>query len=158
MVSLQIMKRGCSMVRNTLQLQQKSTNYRAGANRMDEMLEAIQPEFNLDTEDSPTSEVEEFFRLQKASEELLHEHTKVTVLAFVTWLMVITSKFFFSNNCSNELLKLIGDVLLNPNKLPKDMYHSMKHIKGLAWIMRRLMSAEIVVCFFGRNSRKKTNA
>jgi hypothetical protein len=33
-------------------------------------------EFDLDTEDPPTSEVEEFFRLLKALEESLHEHTK----------------------------------------------------------------------------------
>jgi hypothetical protein len=39
---------------------------------MDEMLEAIQAE---DTEDPPTAEVEAFFKLLKASEELLHEHT-----------------------------------------------------------------------------------
>jgi hypothetical protein len=96
-------------------------NDRADADRMDEMLEATWPEFDLDTEDPPTPEVEEFFRLLKASEELLHEHMKVTVLAFVTRLMAIRSKFFFSNNYYNELLKLIGDVLPNPNKLPKDM-------------------------------------
>jgi hypothetical protein len=77
------------------------------------------------------SEVDEFFRLLKASEESLHEHTKVTLLAFVTQLMAIKSKFFFSNNCYNELLKLIGDVLLNPNKLPKDMYNFKKLVKGL---------------------------
>jgi hypothetical protein len=77
------------------------------------------------------SEVDEFFRLLKASEESLHEHTKVTLLAFVTWLMAIKPKFFFSNNCYNELLKLIGDVLLNPNKLPKDMYNFKKLVKGL---------------------------
>jgi hypothetical protein len=35
---------------------------------MDEMPEAIQPEFNLDTKDPPTPEVEEFFRLLKALE------------------------------------------------------------------------------------------
>jgi hypothetical protein len=40
--------------------------------RMDEMLEAIQEEV---TEDPPTGEVEAFFKLLKASEELLHEHT-----------------------------------------------------------------------------------
>jgi hypothetical protein len=51
---------------------------------MDEMLESIRPEFDLDSEDPPTSEVEEFFRLLKASEESLHEHMKVTFLAFVT--------------------------------------------------------------------------
>jgi hypothetical protein len=56
----------------------------------------------------------------------------VTMLAFVTRLMAIKSKFFFSNNCYNELMKLVGDVLLNPNKLPKDMYHSKKLVKGLS--------------------------
>jgi hypothetical protein len=100
---------------------EESTNDRAGVDRMDEMLEAIRPEFDLDTEDPPTPEVEEFFRLLKASEESLHEHTKVIVLAFVTRLMAIKSKFFFSNNCYNELLKLVGDVLPDPNKLSKDM-------------------------------------
>jgi hypothetical protein len=84
---------------------EESANDRAGADRIDEMLEAIRLEFDLDTKDPPTPEVEEFFRLLKASEELLHEHTKVTVLAFVTRLMAIKSKFFFSNNCYNELLK-----------------------------------------------------
>jgi hypothetical protein len=63
---------------------EESANDRAGVNRMDEMLETILLEFNLDTEDPPTPEVEEFFRLLKASEEPLHEHTKLTVLAFVT--------------------------------------------------------------------------
>jgi hypothetical protein len=107
-----------------------SGNDRVGVDRKDEMLEAIWPEFNLDTEDPPTSEAEKFFRLLKASEEPLHEHTKVTLLAFVTRLMAIKSLFFFSNNCYNELLKLIGNVLLNPNKLPKDMYHSKKFVNG----------------------------
>jgi hypothetical protein len=110
---------------------EESVNDWVGADRMNEMLEAIRPEFDLDTEDPPTSEVEEFFRLLKASEEPLHEHTKVIVLAFVTWLMAIKSEFFFSNYYYNELLKLIGDVVPNPNKLPKDMYHSKKLVKGL---------------------------
>jgi hypothetical protein len=135
---------------------EESANNRVGADRMDEMLEAIRPKFDLDTEDSPTPEVE-FFRLLKDSEESLHEQMKVTLLAFVTRLMAIKPMFSF-NNYYNELLKLIGDVLLNPNKMPKDMNHSKKVVKGLIWIMRRLMSAKIVVCFFGRNTRKKTNA
>jgi hypothetical protein len=96
-----------------------------------EMLEAIRPEFDLDTKDLPTPEVEEFFRLPKASKELLHGHTKVIVLAFVTRLMALKSRFFFSNNYYNELLKLFGDVLPNPNKLSKDMYHSKKLVKEL---------------------------
>jgi hypothetical protein len=110
---------------------EESTNDRAGAYRMDEMLEAIQLEFDLVTEDPPVLEVEVFFRLLKASEEPLHEHTKVTLLTFVTQLMAIKSKFFFSNNNYNEVLKLIGDVLVNSNKMSKDIYHSKKLFKGL---------------------------
>jgi hypothetical protein len=72
-----------------------------------------------------------FFRLLKASEEPLHKHTKVTLLTFVTRLIAIKSMFLFSNNCYNEFLKLIGDVLWNPNKMPKDLYHSKKLVKGL---------------------------
>jgi hypothetical protein len=115
----------------TIVAAKESMNDRAGANMMDEMFEAIQPEFDLDTEDPPTLKVKEFFRLLKASKELLHEHTKVTMLTFVTRLMAIKSKFFFSNNCYNELLKLIAHVFLNPNKLPEDMYHFKKLVKGL---------------------------
>jgi hypothetical protein len=110
---------------------EESANDRAGADRMDEMLEAIRPEFDQDTDDPPTPEVKDHSRLLKASEDLLYGHTKVIVLAFVTRLMAIKSKFFFSNNCYNELMKLFGDVLLNPNKLPKAMYHSKKLVKGL---------------------------
>jgi hypothetical protein len=62
--------------------------------------------------------------------------------------MAIKFKFFFSNNCYNELLKLIGDVLPNFNKVSKDTYHSKKNLsRGSIWIMRRLMSAKIVISF-----------
>jgi hypothetical protein len=91
--------------------------------RMDEMLEAIQAEI---TEDPPIAEVEVFFKLLKASEEPLHEHTEMTLLAFITRLVVIKSKYFFSNNCYNNLLKLISDILLKPHKVPKYMYQSKK--------------------------------
>ncbi|WVZ62781.1 hypothetical protein U9M48_012483 [Paspalum notatum var. saurae] len=83
----------------------------AGVDRMDEMLEALQPEFGLNSKDPPTKEVEEFFKLLKASKEALHEYTKVSILTFVTRLIAIQSKYFFSNNCFNDLLHLIGDVL-----------------------------------------------
>jgi hypothetical protein len=96
--------------------------------RMDEMLEAVQGEV---TEDPPTMEVEAFFKLLKASKEPLHEHTKVTLLAFITQLMAIKSKYFFSNNCYNDLMKLISDVFPKPHKLPKDMYQSKKMVFAL---------------------------
>jgi hypothetical protein len=115
----------------TTAVAEESANDWTCADRMDEMLEAIRLEFDMNTKDPPMPEVEEFFRLLKASEELLHVHMNVTMLAFVTRLMALKSRILFSNNCYNELLKLIADVLLNPNMLPKDMYHSKKHVKGL---------------------------
>jgi hypothetical protein len=90
---------------------EEDVNDQACIDRMDEMVEAIQTGFNLNIEDPPTSEVEEFVRLLKALKKPLHDHVKVTLLTFVTRLLAIKSKFVFSNNCYNELLKLFGDVL-----------------------------------------------
>jgi hypothetical protein len=88
--------------------------------RMDEMFEAIQAEV---TKDPPTVEVEAFFKLLEASEEPLHEHTELTLLAFITRLVGIKSKYFFSNNFYNDLLKLISDILLKPHKVSKEMMY-----------------------------------
>jgi hypothetical protein len=96
--------------------------------RMDEMLRAIQAEV---TEDPPTSKVEAFFKLLKTSQELLHEHTEVTLLAFITRLMAIKFKYFFYNNCYNDLMKLISDILWKPHKVPKNMYQSKKMMSAL---------------------------
>jgi hypothetical protein len=74
---------------------------------MHEMLDSLRPELNLSSEDPATPEVSRFFKLLKDSEESLHEHTDVSILAFVTRLMAIKSKYFFSNNCYNEILKLL---------------------------------------------------
>jgi hypothetical protein len=87
--------------------------------RMDEMLEAIQAEV---TEDPSIVEVEAFFKLLKALEDPIHERTEVTLLAFITRMMAIKSKYFFSNNFYNDLMKLISDILSKPHKVPKDMY------------------------------------
>jgi hypothetical protein len=55
----------------------------------------------------------------------------VTLLASITPLMVIKSKYFFSNNCYNNLMKLISDILLKPHKVPKDMCQSKKMMSAL---------------------------
>jgi len=115
----------------TESIDEEGEDYSIGHDRMDEMLEAMQSEFNLDTEDPPTPKVEAFFKLLKASKEPLREHTEVTILAFLTRLIAIKSKYFFSNNCYNELIKLISDILPNPHKVPKDMYQSKKMLSGL---------------------------
>jgi hypothetical protein len=99
--------------------------------RMDEMLNVICPGFEADFEDPPTLEVQKFFELLKALEEAVHGHTTMHVLSFVTRLMVVKSKFAFSNNCYKDLLKLFSDVLLANHKVPRDMYQSKKLLSGL---------------------------
>jgi hypothetical protein len=68
----------------------------------------------------------------RASEELLHEHMIVSVLAFVTHLTTIKSKFALSNKCYKDLLSQINDFLPNNHKIPKDMYQSKKLLSALA--------------------------
>jgi hypothetical protein len=83
------------------------------------------------TEDPPIAEVEKFFKLLKASKGSLHEHTKMTLLAFITRLLAIKFKYFFSNNCYNDLVKLINNIFLKPHKVPKDMYQFKKLMSAL---------------------------
>ena len=112
---------------------------RGGNDRMREMIDDLRPDFfpevqsdsETDHEDPPTQEVQKFFELLKASEEPLHDHTTVTILAFVTRIIAIKSKFAFSNNCYKEILKLISDILPANHKMPKDMYQSRKLLSGL---------------------------
>jgi hypothetical protein len=62
---------------------------RRGDDRMDEMLDGIRSELKTNYEDPPTSEVQKFFDMLRASEEPLHEYTTVSVLAFVTHVTTI---------------------------------------------------------------------
>jgi hypothetical protein len=78
---------------------------------MDEMLYAIRSKFETNSEDPPTPEVQKFFNMLRALEQLLHEHTIVSVLTFITHLTAIKSKFAFSNKYYKELLSLISDIL-----------------------------------------------
>jgi hypothetical protein len=95
---------------------------RSDDDRMDEMIDAIRSELETNSEDPPIPEVQKFFDMIRASEELLHEHMTVSILAFVTHLMVIKSNFTFSNKCYKKLLSLISDVLPNNHKMLKDMF------------------------------------
>jgi hypothetical protein len=95
---------------------------RRGDDRMDEMFDAIWSELETNSEYPTTPEVQKFFDILRALEELLHEHTMVSILAFVTHHTTIKSKFAFPNKCYKELLSLISNVLPNNHKMPNDMY------------------------------------
>jgi hypothetical protein len=130
---------------------------RSGDDWMDEMLDAIRPELETNFEDPPTSEVQKFFDMPRASELPFHEHTTISVFAFMTRLTAINSKFSFSNKCYNELLSLIRDVLPINHKMTKDMYQSKKCCLLSVWSTRRLMRAKIIACFSIKNTRMRQN-
>jgi hypothetical protein len=106
----------------TIVVEEEEDNNSTCIDRMDKMFKDMQPEFNLNIEDEPTLEVEEFLTLHKASEEPLHKHTKMTLLAFVSRLMANKLIFSLSNNCYNEHMYFFQDILMKPHKLSKDMY------------------------------------
>jgi hypothetical protein len=87
-----------------------------------------------------------FFELLKATEEPLHEHTKVTVLVFVTRLMAIKSKFAFSNNCYKELLNLISDVLPENHKMSKDYKKIDVSDNNCMLFWKEITSEKCIVC------------
>jgi hypothetical protein len=45
--------------------------------------------------------------------------------------MSIKSKYFFYNDCYNELLELINDIHTKPHKVPKDKYQPKKIFFGI---------------------------
>jgi hypothetical protein len=78
--------------------------------RIDDMVADIRREYNLESEDSP-SEVQNFYRLLAASKEKVYNGTDVTVLQAVSRLIVFKSKYNFSNQCYNDIVKLIIDFI-----------------------------------------------
>jgi hypothetical protein len=88
----------------------------------------------------------------KASEESLHEHMIVIVLAFVTHLTAIKSKFTFSNKCYKELLSLINDVLPNNHKMPKKHIPVKKMLPALSMEYKK-----IDACYSIKSIRMRRN-
>jgi hypothetical protein len=99
---------------------------------MDVMIADIGMEYELGSEDQhPPSKVQNFCRLLAASEEKVHDDTALTVLQAVTRLMTMKSKYNFSNQCYNDIVKLIIDLIPVKHNMLKDLYQSKKIVIGL---------------------------
>jgi hypothetical protein len=73
--------------------------------QMDDMIDDIGRGYDLGSVDS-TSDVQNFYILLVASEEKVYGDTDVIVLQTVTHLMVMKSKYNFSDQCYNDIVKL----------------------------------------------------
>jgi hypothetical protein len=89
--------------------------------RMDDMVADIGKGYDLESEDPP-SEVHNFYRLLAASEEKVHDVTDMTVLQAVTHLMGFKSKYNFSNQCYNNIVKFVIDLIPAKHNMRKDLY------------------------------------
>jgi hypothetical protein len=98
--------------------------------RMDEMVANIGREYRSGEQGQPP-EVHNFYRLLAAADEKVHDGTNVTVLQAVTHLMAMKSKYNFLNQCYNDIVKLIIDLISMMHNVPKDLYQSRKIVSGL---------------------------
>jgi hypothetical protein len=66
------------------------------------------------------------------------------------------SKYFFSNNCYNDLIKLISDILLKQYNVPKDMYQSKKMMSALGLRSMKIdMWPESYMLFWKEHANEK---
>jgi hypothetical protein len=86
----------------------------------------------------------------------LHEHTTVSVLAFMTHLTSIKSKFAFSDKCYKELLSLFSDVLPSNHKMLKDMYQSKKLLSALGMEYEKIDACEDNCMLFYKEHKGET--
>jgi hypothetical protein len=72
-------------------------------NRMDDMIADTGMEYDLGSRDQhPPPEVQNFYRLLSALDEKVHVGTDLIILQVVTHLVVMKSKYIFSNQCYNS--------------------------------------------------------
>jgi hypothetical protein len=98
--------------------------------QMDDMIADIGRGYDQESEDPP-SEVQNFYRFLTVSEEKVHNGSNVTVLQIMTCLMAFKSKYNFSNQCYNNIVKLIIDLIRVKHNMPKDLYQYKKIGSGL---------------------------
>jgi hypothetical protein len=112
-------------------------------NRMDDMIADTGMEYDLGSRDQhPPPEVQNFYMILAASEEKVHDGTALTVLQAMTCLMAIKSKYNFSNQCYNDIIKLIIDLIPVKHNMSKDLYQSKRIVIVLAMNYEKIDACE----------------
>jgi hypothetical protein len=112
-------------------------------NRMDDMIADTGMEYDLGSRDQhPPPDVQNIYMILAASEEKVHDGTALTVLQAMTCLMAMKSKYNFSNQCYNDIIKLIIDLIPVKHNMSKDLYQSKKIVVGLAMNYEKIDACE----------------
>jgi hypothetical protein len=87
----------------------------------------------------------------------VHDGTDMTLLQVVTHLMGFKSKYSFSNQCYNDIMKFNIDLIPAKHNMPKDLYQSKKIMSGLGMNYKKIDACEKNTCYFGRSTRTTLN-
>jgi hypothetical protein len=85
----------------------------------------------------------------------VHDVTKL-ILQVVTRLMEMKSKYNFSNQCYNDIVKLIIDLLPAKHNMPKDLYQSKKIVAGLGMNYKKINVCERNCMLFWKEHKDDT--
>jgi hypothetical protein len=86
--------------------------------------------------------MQNFYMLLTVSKEKVHDSTDVTVLQAVTHLIGFKSKYNFLNQCYNDIVKLIINLILAKHNMSKDLYQSKKIVFSLRMNYEKIDACE----------------
>jgi hypothetical protein len=86
----------------------------------------------------------------------VHDGTDVTVLQAITHLMAFKTKYSFSIECYNDILKLIIDLIPVKHNMPKDLYQSKKIVSSLRMNYENIDACEQNCMLFSKEHKDDT--
>jgi hypothetical protein len=125
--------------------------------QMDDMIADISVEYDLGSRDQhPPLEVQNFYRLLATSHEKVHDGTGFTVLQAITRLIGMKSKYNFSNQCYNDIVILIIDLIPVKHNMLKDLYQSKKIVASLGMNYEKIDVCERNYMLFWKEHKDDT--
>jgi hypothetical protein len=86
----------------------------------------------------------------------VHDGTNLSVLQAVMCLMVMKSMYNFSNQCYNDIVKLIIDLIPMKHNMLKDLYPSKKIVAGLGMNYEKIDVCEKNFLLFWKEHKNDT--
>jgi hypothetical protein len=71
--------------------------------------------------------------------------------------MAFKSKYNSLNQCCNDIVKLIIDLIPVKHNIPKNLYQSMKIVSGLKMNYKKIDAYKKIAFYFGRSTRMTPN-
>jgi hypothetical protein len=69
----------------------------------------------------------------------------------------VKSKHNFSNQCYNDIVKFVIDLILAKHNMPKDLFQSKKIVASLGMDYEKIYVCEKIACCSRRNTRTILN-